>query len=310
MKTVNFNKSCDTPRPIRFYKKIGNMGRVIKIKMCNDFKNIIKENNDNIYIKDRLGSYPTKVLCELCDQAIGWTAMGFIHRYKSYNDRNEIISMIKSLKEDLYKLESFETKKPNLFNGTVSIITSMITNCIADAHYDSVPHINVDHYIKYLLNNYRDEFITYFMTICHTLYLWKNFILDFTASEDENGNNSIVIIEAHDFINYLKRALQLRHHCPGFPTNQVKMYEILDEYSFGNYTWIKEKELKKLFELDINFNKNDIDIIKFITGIMKYGGIYFDSPVENIEYLLKEKVKEVINDGRQKQNSETRRVNK
>lgn len=51
-------------------------------------------------------------------------------------------------------------------------------------------------------------------------------------------------------------------------------------------------------------------MLKFIIGIMKYGGIYFDSPVDNIEYLLKEKVKEVINDGRQKQNKETGRVNK
>ena len=310
MRTVNFNRSYDIPRPIRFYKKIGNMGRVIKIKMCNDFKNTIKENNENIYIKDRIGSYPVKALSELCDQTIGWTSMGFIHRYKPTNNISEVTSMVKSLKEDLYKLESENFKKTDLFNITVSLIASMMLNCIISSHYTSVSHIDVDHYIKFLLNNYREEFLTYYMTICHTLYLWKNFILDFTSTEEENGNNSIVLIEAHDFINYLKRALQLEHHCPGFPTNQVKIYEIFDEYSFGNYTWIKEKELKKLFEIDINFNKTDIEILKFSIGIMKYGGIYFDSPVENIEYLLKEKVKEVINDGRQKQNRETGRVNK
>jgi|GEM_PF-945743 len=46
-------------------------------------------------------------------------------------------------------------------------------------------------------------------------------------------------------------------------------------------------------------------MLDFIICLLRIGGIYFDTPVDNIEYLLKEKVKEVINDGRQKQNKET-----
>ena len=297
MKMVRYNVWDHDPRPITFYKKIGNYGRQSKLNICNSLKSIIKNYNESVCTADKISMYHTKELIELCDQTIGWVSMGFINKYKHCTNVNEFNKRAKLYSNIMYLSEYMsDDKKPDLKYYT------MILNGIAHYHAnDEIKSIVIAHHIKFMLNNYREEFLTYFMTLCHTLYLWKNFLLEFTHGETSNGNNTIKLIEGEDYINYLKNIIKNQDYTPDFPTNQKKIFEIFDEYSYGNTTWIKEKELTALFNRDINFNKTDVQMLDFTLSLLRNGGIYFDSPVENIEYLLKEKVKEVINDGRQKE---------
>lgn len=304
MKMVRYNVWDHDPRPITFYKKIGNYGRQSKLNICNSLKSIIKNYNESVCTADKISMYHTKELIELCDQTIGWVSMGFINKYKHCTNVNEFNKRAKLYSNIMYLSEYMsDDKKPDLKYYTMILISSMILNGLAHYHAnDEIKSIVIAHHIKFMLNNYREEFLTYFMTLCHTLYLWKNFLLEFTHGETSNGNNTIKLIEGEDYINYLKNIIKNQDYTPDFPTNQKKIFEIFDEYSYGNTTWIKEKELTALFNRDINFNKTDVQMLDFTLSLLRNGGIYFDSPVENIEYLLKEKVKEVINDGRQKQN--------
>lgn len=304
MKMVRYNVWDHDPRPITFYKKIGNYGRQSKLNICNSLKSIIKNYNESVCTADKISMYHTKELIELCDQTIGWVSMGFINKYKHCTNVNEFNKRAKLYSNIMYLSEYMsDNKKPDLKYYTMILISSMILNGIAHYHAnDEIKSIVIAHHIKFMLNNYREEFLTYFMTLCHTLYLWKNFLLEFTHGETSNGNNTIKLIEGEDYINYLKNIIKTQDYTPDFPTNQKKIFEIFDEYSYGNTTWIKEKELTTLFNRDINFDKTDVQMLDFTLSLLRNGGIYFDSPVENIEYLLKEKVKEVINDGRQKQN--------
>lgn len=304
MKMVRYNVWDHDPRPITFYKKIGNYGRQSKLNICNSLKSIIKNYNESVCTADKISMYHTKELIELCDQTIGWVSMGFINKYKHCTNVNEFNKRAKLYSNIMYLSEYMsDNKKPDLKYYTMILISSMILNGIAHYHAnDEIKSIVIAHHIKFMLNNYREEFLTYFMTLCHTLYLWKNFLLEFTHGETSNGNNTIKLIEGEDYINYLKNIIKTQDYTPDFPTNQKKIFEIFDEYSYGNTTWIKEKELTALFNRDINFNKTDVQMLDFTLSLLRNGGIYFDSPVENIEYLLKEKVKEVINDGIQKQN--------
>ena len=303
MKMVRYNVWDHDPRPITFYKKIGNYGRQSKLNICNSLKSIIKNYNESVCAADKISMYHTKELIELCDQTIGWVSMGFINKYKHCTNVNEFNKRAKLYSNIMYLSEYMsDDKKPDLKYYTMILISSMILNGLAHYHANNeIKSIVIAHHIKFMLNNYREEFLTYFMTLCHTLYLWKNFLLEFTHGETSNGNNTIKLIEGEDYINYLKNIIKNQDYTPDFPTNQKKIFEIFDEYSYGNTTWIKEKELTALFNRDINFNKTDVQMLDFTLSLLRNGGIYFDSPVENIEYLLKEKVKEVINDGRQKQ---------
>lgn len=313
MRMVRYNVWDHDPRPITFCKKIGNYGRQSKLNICNTLKSIIKKYNESVCNDDRVSMYTSKELIELCDQTIGWISMGFINKYKHCTDVNEFNKRSKRYSDFMYLSEYLaDTKKPDVKYYTVILIHSMILNGIAHYHAKDtgIKSIVVADHIKFMLNNYREEFLTYFMTLCHTLYLWKNFIIEFTHGETSNGNNTIKLIEGEDYINYLKNIIKNQDYTLDFPTNQKRIFEIFDEYSYGNTTWIKKKELTALFNRDINFDKNDVQMLDFIICLLRIGGIYFDTPVDNIEYLLKEKVKEVINDGRQKQNKETGRVNK
>nr|DAQ59953.1 MAG TPA: hypothetical protein [Caudoviricetes sp.] len=303
MKMVRYNVWDHDPRPITFYKKIGNYGRQSKLNICNSLKSIIKNYNESVCTADKISMYHTKELIELCDQTIGWVSMGFINKYKHCTNVNEFNKRAKLYSNIMYLSEYMsDNKKPDLKYYTMILISSMILNGLAHYHANNeIKSIVIAHHIKFMLNNYREEFLTYFMTLCHTLYLWKNFLLEFTHGETSNGNNTIKLIEGEDYINYLKNIIKTQDYTPDFPINQKKIFEIFDEYSYGNTTWIKEKELTTLFNRDINFNKTDVQMLDFTLSLLRNGGIYFDSPVENIEYLLKEKVKEVINDGRQKQ---------
>lgn len=300
---VRYNVWDHNPRPITFYKKIGNYGRQSKLNICNSLKSIIKNYNESVYIGDRVSMYNTKELIELCDQTIGWISMGFINKYKHCTDVNEFNKRAKLYFNVMFLTEYLSNKrKPDIKYCTIILISSMIFNGLAHYHANDtgIKSIDIVQPMKFMLNNYREEFLTYFMTLCHTLYLWKNFLLDFTFGETSNGNNTIKLIEGEDYINYLKNIIKNQDYTPDFPTNQKKIFEIFDEYSYGNTTWIKEKELTELFKRDINFNKTDVQMLDFTLSLLRNGGIYFDTPVDNIEYILKEKVKEVINDGRQK----------
>lgn len=303
MKMVRYNVWDHNPRPITFFKKIGNYGRQSKLHICNSLKSIIKNYNESVCNDDRVSMYTSKELIELCDQTIGWISMGFINKYKHCTNVNEFNKRSKLYSDTMYVMEYLsDNRKPDVKYYTMILISSMILNGLVHYHANDneIKTVDITQHIKFMLDNYREEFLTYFMILCHTLYLWKNFLLEFTFGETSNGNNTIKLIEGEDYINYLKNIIKNQDYTPDFPTNQKKIFEIFDEYSYGNTTWIKEKELTELFKRDINFDKTDVQMLDFTLSLLRNGGIYFDSPVENIEYLLKEKVKEVINDGRQK----------
>ena len=287
MKLVQYNVWKNNPRPVKFCKKIGKRGNFIKNRMNNEFTNILKEYNEHSTRK--LSSHVIKEMVELFGKTVSWCSLGLITQYKHVETGDKIMEKYTFYSSELCTFS--ERKSPDIHYITTIIISSMMLNTLADIHM-STGHVEVKYYINYLIDNYRDEFLTHYMTICHTLLMLKNFLINFTNGEEINGNNTLKCIEYSDYIQWMKD--NMKNNCIDFPEKQVKIYKILEEYTFGSTSWINELELKHLFAMDINFEKTDIEILHFVFGIMQFGGIYFKNPVDNIENILKEKIKELL----------------
>ena len=287
MKIVQYNVWKDNPRPVKFCKKIGKRGNTIKNRMNKAFSDILKEYNENT--NKKLNYYIIKEMTELFGQTVGWCSVGFINQYKHVETDDKIMEKYKFYSSELCTFS--EKKNPDIYYITTIIISSIMLNTLVDIHMCN-GYIEIKYCINYLLDNHIDEFITYFMMICHTLFMMKNFLINFTKDEKINGNNTLKCIEYNDYFEWMKD--NINKNCIDFPEKQVKIYEVLDEYIFGSTNWINELELKHLFKMDINFDKTDIEILHFVFGIMQFGGIFFKNPLDNAENIIKERMKELL----------------
>lgn len=292
MKIVQYNVWTDSPRPIRICKKIGARGSAIKVKFDTELKNILNSYNVN---NDKLNYKMITEFTTLFNQAISWTSLGFITRYTHSEDYDAMLAKYKLYRDLMYDFmyDEATAKKYNVYYMTTVFISSYMLNILLYIHKSNINELQVGDFLVHMLNNYRDEFLTAYMNICHTLMMFKNFMLEFTDSECVNGNNTIKCIEYSDYLTYIKNAIKYDHF-KDFPTKQAKLYDsIFNEYVFGSFNWINEIELREIFKTDINFDKTDLDILHFIFGIMQFGGILFRNPIDKIEYLVQLKMKEI-----------------
>ena len=295
MKIVQFNVWTDKPRPIRIYKKIGAKGSAIRVKYSTELKNILNSYNKS---NNKLNYKMITEFIDLFNQAISWTSLGFITKFSHSTNYDAMLEKYRLYRDLMYNFIYDESTYNNydVYYMTSIFISGYMLNILLYIHKSNINELNVEYFLKHMLNNYRDEFLTAYMSICHTLLMFKNFILEFTESESENGNNTIKCIEYIDYLQYIKDAMK-NNPFKNFPTKQEKLYKhIFNEYIFGSVSWVNNIELRELFKIDINFNKTDLDILHFIFGIMQFGGILFKNSVDKIEFLVQHELRGGKND--------------